>query len=191
MSRRRVPLGRIVALTAWFVVLWLLLWSDASPANVLSGLVIALAVAAGTALRSDGPADGGASDGTGVATRTRLAPLAILHFAGHVLWRLVAANLELAWTILTPHRRLATATMEVALLTDSPLVMMAVSNVITLTPGSVTLDVTASPPTVTIGLLDLTDPEAARRSVHRTEALAIRAFGTTAARAALRREVAP
>jgi multicomponent Na+:H+ antiporter subunit E len=172
MRQHPVPLGRLVALGTWFVVLWLMLWADVSVANVISGAVLAIAVTVMTrriAYVTD--------DDT-----VRVAPFALLHFAGHVLWQLVKSNLSLAWEILTPTNTIAVGTVDVPLRSASPIVTMALSNVVTLTPGTVALDVRSEPPTLTVGVLHLHHPDEVRASVQRTEALAIKAFGTTTAR---------
>jgi multicomponent Na+:H+ antiporter subunit E len=128
-----------------------------------------------------------------IATRTdddtiRLSPVGVIVFAGHVVWQLVKSNLVLAWEIVTPRNTIATGSVDVPLRSASPVVAMAVSNVVTLTPGTATIDMTEVPPTLTVGVLHLHDPDQIRRSVVRTETLAIRAFGTVGARAALRKE---
>ena len=176
MTQHPLPLGRLAALGLWFVVLWLMLWNDVSVANVLSGALLALVVVVLTRTTANVVDDG----------TIRVAPIALVHFALHVLWQLVKSNLSLAWEIVTPTNRIAIGTVEVPLRSATPIVTMAVSNVITLTPGTVTLDVLADPPRLTVGVLRLHDPDDIRAGVRRTEALAIRAFGTGPARAALR-----
>lgn len=175
MTRHPLRIGRLAALGVWFVVLWLMLWNDVSAANVTSGVVLAVIVISFTR-KTAIPID----DST-----VRLSPFALLHFAGHVLWRLVTSNLSLAWEIVTPTNTIATGTVDVPLRSSSPIVTMAVSNVITLTPGTVTLELTTDPPTLTVGVLHLHHPDEIRAGVQRTEALAIKAFGTVAARASL------
>lgn len=177
MRRHLLPIGRLLALGIWFVVLWLMLWADASVANVLSGSGLALVVVLMTRRITDATDD----------ATVRVAPLALLHFAGHVLWQLVRSNVALAWEILTPTNTIAVGTVDVPLRSASPIVTMALSNVVTLTPGTVSLDVRSDPPTLTVGVLHLHDPDDVRASVQRTEALAIKAFGTAAARDVLAR----
>ncbi len=172
---RRIPIGRLVALTIWFVLLWLMLWTDLSVANLLSGLALALGVVWVTRRIPDRVDDG----------TVRISPLALVVFAGHVVWQLVKANLALAWEIITPTNTIAVGTVDVPLRSDAPIVAMAVSNVVTLTPGTVTVGIDLSVPSLTIGVLHLHDPADVLESVRSTEALAIRAFGTTAARATL------
>ena len=175
-----MSLGRLrhVGLGAWFVVLWLLLWADVSVANVASGAALAIVVI--TITRRIGADEASES--------IRVAPLALLRFTGHVLWQLVKSNLSLAWEIVTPTNTIQTGTVDVPLRSASPIVTMAVSNVITLTPGTVTLDASADPPCLTVGVLHLHRPGDIRDGVRRTEALAIAAFGSVEARAALAEE---
>lgn len=178
MTAGQIPAGRVVALTIWFVVLWLMLWADVNIANVLSGAALGLAIAWLT--RQSSPS---VDDST-----VRVSPFALIHFAAHVLWQLVKSNVALAWEIVTPTNTIETGTVEVPLRSSSPIVTMAVSNVVTLTPGTVTLDARAEPPALTIAVLHLHDPDDVRRGVRRTERLAIRAFGTRTARDALANE---
>lgn len=175
MKQHPLPVGRLVALGIWFVLLWLLLWADVSIANVASGGVLAVAVVLMTRQTANVTDD----------DTVRVAPLALLHFAGHVVWRLVSSNLALAWEILTPTNTIAVGTVDVPLRSASPIVMMALSNVVTLTPGTVAIDIRLEPPTLTVGVLHLHRPDDVLASVQRTEALAIKAFGTTTAREVL------
>lgn len=175
MSPPRIPFGRVVALTVWFVVLWLMLWADVNIANILSGTALAVAIALMTRRASPAVED----------STVRIAPVALVHFVCHVLWQLVKSNVALAWEIVTPTNTIETGTVDVPLRSSSPIVTMAVSNVVTLTPGTVTLDARSDPPALTIAVLHLHDPDEVRRGVQRTERLAIRAFGTRTARAAL------
>jgi multicomponent Na+:H+ antiporter subunit E len=172
---KRLPLARTAALGVWFVLLWLMLWADVSAANLISGAILAIGVILATR-RSAVEVD----DGT-----VRIAPLSLVRFVGHVLVQLVRSNLALAWEIVTPTNTIAIGTVEVPLRSRSPIVMMAVSNVVTLTPGTVTVDAADEPPRLTVGVLHLHDPDEVRASIRRTEQLAIRAFGTVEARRSL------
>lgn len=175
MTQHPVPIGRLVALGIWFVVLWLMLWADVSIANIASGVIVAVVIVRMTRRTGDVAGD----------DTVRVAPFALIHFAGHVLWRLVKSNLSLAWEILTPTNTIEVGTVDVPLRSASPIVTMALSNAVTLTPGTVALDVKSDPPTLTVGVLHLHRPDDVVASVQRTEALAIKAFGTTTAREVL------
>lgn len=173
----RLPIARGVALVGWLVVLWLMLWADLSIANELAAIVLAVVLVIFTR---------GAAAPAGAET-ARISPLRCVVFLGHVLGQLVVSNLQLAWEILTPQNSIDVGTIDVPLRSRSAAIAMAVSNVVTLTPGTVTIDVAPDTSSITIGVLHLHDPDQLRASVQHTEALAIRAFGTPMAREALAR----
>jgi multisubunit Na+/H+ antiporter MnhE subunit len=177
---RTVSIGQAIALTSWFVLLWVMLWADLSAAlsaaNIVSGVLVAAVVVALSA-RFAAPAAGG---------RVRVSPIGLIVFVLHVVWSLVKSNLFLAWEIVTPINTIATGNVDVPLRSTSPAVAMAVSNVVTLTPGTVTVGIADDSSSLTIGVLHLDDPDEVVRDVRRTEELAIRAFGTPATRAALK-----
>lgn len=85
----------------------------------------------------------------------------ILYFLG----QLVAANLRLARNVLTPHERLRPGVVAVPLdaRTDAEIVMLA--NLITLTPGTLSLDVSTDRRVLYIHGVELADPEAFRREI--------------------------
>lgn len=167
--------GQTLALVAWFVLLWCMLWADLSVANLVSGLAVG-AVAVALAGRIAAPSDD---------DRVIVSPIGVVVFVVHVLWTLVKSNLFLAWEIVTPTNTIATGTVDVRLRSTSSLIAMAVSNVVTLTPGTVTVGITDDSSVLSIGVLHLADPADVRDDVRRTERYAIRAFGSRAARAAL------
>lgn len=172
--------AQTVALAVWFVVLWCMLWADLSAANIISGLAVAV-VAIALASRLGAPAR---------LDRAVISPAGIVVFLAHVFWSLVKSNLFLAWEIVTPTNTIATGTIDVPMRSSSPAVAMAVSNVVTLTPGTVTVGIDDESSLLTIGVLHLSDPTAVRLDVQRTERLAIKAFGSRRVRAALAEEEA-
>jgi multicomponent Na+:H+ antiporter subunit E len=64
-------------------------------------------------------------------------------------------------------------------------VVTLIADAITLTPGTLTLEVVADPLTLYVHVLDGRDLEAVRREVRRLEVLAVRAFGDAEALAGL------
>lgn len=180
MSALRLPL-----VTVWLTVLWLGLWADLSVANVLAGLVIGWVV-----LVSSG---GGLSLRNVPEEALRVHPFWMLYFVGWVLVKLAQSNLVLAWEIVTPRNQIHTGVIAVPMRTESRAVFLLVGNVITLTPGTLTIEVAGSPPTVYVHVLHLHDVERVRRDLQRVEELAVRACGSKQSRAqlsaALSREV--
>lgn len=166
----------LVFLTA----LWVGLWDDISIANVVTGVIVAVAVL--VFARQPRLAR---RDHTGV----RVQPFAALYFVGYVFVNLVKSNLVLAWEIITPGSRINRGIVAVPLRTESRIAMLIVANVVTLTPGTLTVEAKGSPPVLYIHVLHLHDLDAVRRDLHRLEELSVRAFGTLAAREQLAGEV--
>ncbi len=157
----------VPALIAWLVVLWVGLWGDVSAANVISGLAVAIAVIAFGRRSATSP------------TTVTVRPWRALVFLGYCLVELVEANLVLAREIVTPRNTTHTGIIGVTVHSPSDVLVTLVANVITLTPGSVTLEVVRNGDTATVYLhvLHLHDAEAVRADARRLERLAIRAFG--------------
>ena len=176
----RTSIARLSWLLAWLVALWILLWGDLSVANLLGGVAIAvLVLSLGRLPRPDG-AD---------ADVMRVRPIALVWFGVYVLYKLVESNLVLAWEIITPTNKINNGVVAVPLRTTSPSVMVVVANVITLTPGTMTIEVAGDPPVLYVNVLQLHDVERVRRDLLHLEKLAVRAFGSAEARDQLGRRL--
>lgn len=169
MSRLRVP-----SLFLWLTVLWVVLWGELSLGNIVGGFIVAIAVV-------------GVARPTGVTglEGTFFRPIAALHYALYFLRELVKSNLVVAWEIVTPNTKINRAIIAVPMHTYSPGVVTLVANSITLTPGTVTIDVHESEPnaeglierTLFVHVLHFVDIRAVRRDVLKLERLAVKAFG--------------
>lgn len=86
-------------------------------------------------------------------------------FILYFLWQLVVANLRLARHVLTPREKITPGVVAVPLdaRTDAEIVMLA--NLITLTPGTLSLDVSTDRRILYIHGVDLADPEGFRREI--------------------------
>jgi multicomponent Na+:H+ antiporter subunit E len=171
----RVPARRHVGRTLGLVALWLALWGTVTTANVLSGLVVAVAVQ----LLPDPYHPGG---------RLSFRPLAALRFGGWFLWKLVEASVVVAREVVTPQDRINTGVVEVPLIGASDALVTLVANTVGLTPGSITVEVERDPPTLFVHALHVHTVEEVRADIHRLEVLAIRAFGSAAALEGLRHD---
>jgi multicomponent Na+:H+ antiporter subunit E len=67
----------------------------------------------------------------------------VLGFAGFFLWELVKANLQVTYFILSPHRKMRPGVIAVPLDARTDAEITLLSNLITLTPGTLSLDVSA------------------------------------------------
>ena len=155
------------------VLLWLLLWDQLSLANVLSGLAVAvvLLVAFPVARQQE--------------RWYAIRPLRALHFVGYVLWSAVASNVWLTRQVVGRRSRIRTGIVATRLDGCSEELLTFVAATIALTPGTMVVEATTDPPVLYVHVLDLRSVEEAREDTHRLEELAVRAFGSGEAIAAL------
>ena len=156
-----------IALFVVCMVAWLAMWGDISVANVGSGMI---AVPLALWLSSQLP---------GAGVRHTLHPVGVLRLLAHFVRLLFLSNLTVVKTSLRPTPASLRAAIVAAPLTQrSPLVTTIVSNFITLTPGTLTLDAVLEPdaaPTLYIHVLGFVDAETVRAEVAQIERWAIAA----------------
>lgn len=80
-------------------------------------------------------------------------------FAGFYLAKLVEANLYIAWDILTPRMRSTPGMIEFPLSIKSELGMLLFSNLVSMTPGTLSVDIYEDKSYCLIHILYLTDEE--------------------------------
>ncbi len=170
-----------LAVLAWTTLVWVALWGEASPANLLGG------VAVGAVLQALFPVP--RSPGGG-----RLRPLAFAGLLVELAWRLVKANLVIARAAVSPAHRLCEGVVAVPIVAASDTLVTFVANAISLTPGSLVLEARSGDPTLlfvhVLGRVRM-ETEAVRRDVQRLEAAVVRALGSPEAIAALDRAAGP
>lgn len=177
------PTIRLPALIIWLTLVWALLWGDLDMASLLSGLGIAVFVVL-------------VARPTGVhgIQLTSFHPVSALVFLAYFLVQLVKSNFQVAWEVITPRSNANRAIIAVPLHVTTDGLATVVGNAITLTPGTLTVDVRRTgddrPPVLYVHVLHFTDVESLRRDVLRLERLAVRAFGTKEQRAEVERVVA-
>lgn len=160
---------------AWLLVVWVALWGDVTVANVVSGLVTAsllLVVFPPATARRSG----------------RVRPLPTLRFVAYFAWKLVEASAVVAWEVVTPRSRITEGIVAVPIRGVSDTVATVVANAVSLTPGTLTLEVDRDPAVLYVHVLHLRDLDAVRREVRHIEALAIAAFGDDKAVARLEQD---
>ena len=155
----------------WLVVIWLALWSEVTVANVLSGLIVAVVV-------------------VGLFETWRggefvFRPLRALKFLGYFLFKLVEASLVVARTVISPRDRIRSGIVAVPLTGCSDALATLIADAISLTPGTLTLEVRRDPLTLYVHVLHVDDVEEVRREVRTLEVLAVEAFGAADALAGL------
>ena len=87
-------------------------------------------------------------------------PGLLLRFIGLVLYDIVMANLQVARLVLGPTRKLRPAFVEVPLELREDLPITILASVITLTPGTVSADLSADRRSLLVHGLDVPDPQA-------------------------------
>lgn len=165
---------RISGIVVWITALWVLLWGSISFANVAGGLLVAFGVLVFARLPR--------IQHVAPEQRSRINPLACLWLGVYVLYKLAAANLYLAYEVVTPRNRINTGVIAVPLRTESETAMMMVANMITLTPGTVTIEAVGTPPVLYVHVLHLHDLEEIRADLLHLEELTVKAFGSQAMR---------
>jgi multicomponent Na+:H+ antiporter subunit E len=164
---------RWVAIAAWLTAVWAALWGEFSPANLISGAVVATLVLVVFPLRRD------ERHGT-------FRPIPALAYVGYFLGQLVVTNIQVAWEIVTPRNRDNEGIIAVPVVPSaSQTVLAMLVNSVGLTPGTMVIDLTESPRVLYVHFLHLDDVDEARASVMRFQELTVRAFGSPQAIAEL------
>ncbi|MCF6509292.1 Na+/H+ antiporter subunit E [Blastococcus sp. MG754426] len=155
-------------LLVWLVLVWNLLWGTWSWANLLGGVVVALAV---TLLLPLPPVEGGA----------RVRPIAFVRFLSYFVVDLVSSGALVAWQTVRPSGIDRSAIVTVQLRTDSDLLLTILSESLTLVPGSMVIDLDRERRTLGLHILHVrheADVERQRASVLAQEERVVRAFGS-------------
>ncbi|MFM7064275.1 MAG: Na+/H+ antiporter subunit E [Actinomycetes bacterium] len=146
----------------FLLAVWCTLWGEVSWGNLLTGAVV-VALTLAWCPRPD--------------RRHRVHPLAAVRFGTTFLWLLVTSSVSIAVAVVRPTtERLRAGVVVCPLVSDDPLVATVVADAVTLTPGTLTLDVRADPPALEVHVLGLGDPDAVRADVARLERLVLGAL---------------
>jgi len=167
LTRRDRRRNRIIAVTA-LVLVWCLLWGSFSWANVLGGLVLALAVLAAFPLPP-------------VTFAGRIHPIGLLRFAVRFLADLVVSSVQVARLAFRAGEPPRSAILAVAPRIRSDLNLTLTGVALSLIPGSLVIEVDRRAGVLYIhalGLRDAEDVERFRRSVLDLEARIIGAIGS-------------
>ncbi|MEM8745547.1 MAG: Na+/H+ antiporter subunit E [Actinomycetota bacterium] len=160
-------MSRVIA-PIFMLVAWLALWGEISVVNVGSGVLVVAIVSLVFRRVQRG--------------RHRLHPIGLVKLLAIFVWRLVTSSATVVVTVLAPTpARLRSGVVGVELTHASPLVAAIVSDAISLTPGTLTLDAKfpgggrREPPTLYIHVLGLADPDEIRRDVQQLEQVVLAA----------------
>jgi multicomponent K+:H+ antiporter subunit E len=142
-------------LTATLVVVWLLLVNHVSPGNLLLGLILGTLLPLVT--EPYWP------------NRPRIRrPLALIGYGLLVVWDILLANFAVARIVLfMPNSRIRSAWIVVPLDLRTPEAITMLAGTITLTPGTVTADMSACGRSLLIHALHAPDPDLIRDTIKR------------------------
>ena len=131
---------------------WCALWGAFTSANLFAGFLVGFA-----ALSVASPMLGR----TGYFGRVvRMANLGL-----YFVWELVISSAQVAWDVLTPIPRSRPAIIAVPLDIHDPLQITVLANLISLTPGSLSLDVSPDEKTLYVHIMFVDDPDETRRRI--------------------------
>lgn len=150
----------------WLMLVWVLLWGSASPANVLGGLAVAALITVLLPL----PA---------VPVEGRLHPLSLVRLVLVVAYLLVQSSLQVAWLAVKPGPPLLSAVLRARLAIKSDLVLALAVNILTIIPGSMVLEIDQERRLIYVHVIDVGNEKAVERfyrQVAQIERLLVRAF---------------
>ena len=134
-------------------VTWVALTGDLSVANVAFGVL--LGVLAVRVARPLGP----------YPVFAKVRPLKVVGLFLYLAWQIVVANLKVVAAVLGPRRLLRPALVAVPLDVTTDGQIAALSNLISLTPGTLSLDVSPDRRTLYVHAMSAPSPEALRREI--------------------------
>lgn len=155
---------RTFFVVAWSVMVWTALWGDLSVANLVWGVVLGILTVLLVPIRH-------------MAHRVAIRPIRMVRFVAVFAWALVSASAEVAWEIITPTSRINEGIVAVRLRTSSPGMMTLIANMVSLTPGTLTLEVDQASAMLYVHALHMGGVEEVRAAVHHFEDVALAAFG--------------
>lgn len=100
----------------------------------------------------------------GASPYTRKIPV-VIRFALAFMWDLLTASLRVAWEVITPRPRMRPGVVAVPLDVQSSLAIILVANLITLTPGTLSLDVSQDRAVLYVHAMYVDDIDEFRREI--------------------------
>ena len=140
-------------LTLLLAVVWTLLQNDVSAGMIVFGVILGVIIPFGTSIWwPDRPS--GFQIGK------------MISYSFLVIWDIFVANVQVAWIVLTrPNDKLRPAWIEVPLDLRQPEAISVLAGTITLTPGTVSADLSDEGHSLLVHALDADDPDAVRDEI--------------------------
>lgn len=131
-----------ILVVVWLTFVWVLLWGTFSAANIIGGLVVALAILTFLPLPQ-------------VPVEGRFHLLSATILAAHVAYSLVLSSLAVAWLSIRPGAPPRSAVLRVQVHVKSELVLGLLIDAINIVPGTVVLDIVRRTGVLYIHVLDV------------------------------------
>jgi multicomponent Na+:H+ antiporter subunit E len=160
---------RFAAHVAALTGVWVLLWGRLTLANVITGVLVSSALLVVLPLERRRR-----------SARVIVRPVATLRLVVHFVQQLFVANASMAWQIVRPHPALHPGVVVCTLHTRTAGLITIISNMLALSPGTLTVDVTtpaSGPAMLSVHVLQAADVTAIRAQVAHLELLVVRALG--------------
>lgn len=140
-------------LTLLLAVVWVILQNDVSAGMVVFGLILGIIIPRGTAIWWPDRPQG--------FRMTKMITYVFL-----VMWDIVVANIQVAWIVLTvPNAKLKPAWIVIPLDLRQPEAITVLAGTITLTPGTVSADLSDEGHSLLVHVLHTDDPKAVRDEI--------------------------
>lgn len=140
----------------WLMLVWVLLWGNATPANIIGGLAVAVVVTVLLPLPV-------------VPVEGRVHPLSLLRLMVVVAYQLVLSSLQVAWLAIKPGPPPLNAVLRARLAIKSDLVLALAVNIFTLIPGTMVLEVDQERRLVYVHVIDVGNEKAVARFYQQVE----------------------
>lgn len=158
-----IPTRRRVLVVVWSILVWCALWSDLSVANVLWGALVGVVTQTLVPLHPR-------------QSRIRVRPIGVVVYVLYSMWALVKSSAVVAWEVVTPVNHINQGIVAVPLRVESVAVATLIANTVSLTPGTLTLEIGRDPLTLYVHIMHLKSIEDVRAEIAVLEDYAIRAF---------------
>lgn len=140
-------------LTLFLALVWVLLQNEVTAGMVVFGLILGVIIPAMTAVWWPDRPSG-----------FRMGKM--ISYSVLVIWDIIVANVEVAWIVLTvPNSRLKPAWIVVPLEVTQPEAITLLAGTITLTPGTVSADLSTEGHSLLVHVLHTEDPDAVRDEI--------------------------
>lgn len=147
-------------------VVWMALQRSVTLADFIVGFALGFAIIALTQrVLLDEVADLLASQRASAVTSYPRQTWRIISFIGFALWSIVKANIDVARIVIRPRLNIKPGIIAIPLDVRSEVGITVLANLITLTPGTVTLDVSSDRRTIYVHCIDIQDADAIRDDI--------------------------